>query len=718
MKASLVGQKLGKYELTELLGQGGMATVYKAYQSDIDRYVAVKVLPTPEKDNQFVQRFRLEARTIARLQHPHILPLYDYGDENNVLFLVMAYADGGSLADRIRRGGMPLAEIQHVFEETARALDYAHRQSVIHRDIKPDNILLDHEGHALLSDFGIVKLLENNAGTNITLTEAGGIVGTPAYMSPEQAQGLPLTHQTDIYSLGIVVYEMLIGSLPFSAETPMQLAIKHITTPVPPVLNRRSNMPPALDTVLQRALNKDPSQRYASATDFYDDFRRVMQGEPPRSTAVTDMDTATAPAVALDLAAFVTPEAVPSVSPTAAPIGTQSSSPNPTFSSPSQPTIITQSASNPLILLGGFAVIALLIVAVVFILQNGTRQAPETPTQAAPTSVVAVAATATPRALAVIPENNAVNFGKASYSSQNAPGDSISIQVNELAQPPNGTHYAVWLFNTLDDDALHLGDVRLDPLGDGQLTYTSDSASMLPIHYNAVLITQQDADSDAPSGRVLYHGSLPAEVISALSQILVTSPDGIPSSAGDTMTSLLDGAIQEANIAKQHAGLAAAATSSGSLHTHAEHTINILQGTNEDYNGNGRGENPGRGYGIPYFLDRIEAQLDSIAAAPTAESLTDNQIDLIRVCIVNTRGWMNGIIDRESQFFTVEDLASVQTELHEATDYADALLNGVDLNQNGRVDPFEGECGLQQINSFGVAVGNMDITAGSLPEVE
>ena len=294
MSTSLVGQKLGKYQVTEQLGQGGMATVYKAYQPEIDRYVAVKVLPQAlAADAQFVKRFRLEARTIARLQHPHILPLYDYGDENGILYLIMAYAEGGSLADRIRNGAIPLPEIEHIFDEVSSALDYAHRQNVIHRDIKPDNILIDHEGHSLLSDFGIVKLLENSAGATATLTESGGIIGTPAYMSPEQAQGLPLGPQSDIYSFGIVIYEMIVGAQPFSAETPMQIAIKHITTPVPPVIDSRSNLPVALDAVMQHALTKDPEQRYASIRDFYEDFRRVLHGEPPKIATSAATETIT-----------------------------------------------------------------------------------------------------------------------------------------------------------------------------------------------------------------------------------------------------------------------------------------------------------------------------------------------------------------------------------------------------------------------------------------
>ncbi|MBZ0274841.1 MAG: serine/threonine protein kinase, partial [Anaerolineae bacterium] len=197
MASSLVGRKLGKYDIIELLGRGGMATVYKGRQSEIDRFVAVKVLPPhPGQDPQFIERFQLEARTIARLQHPHILPLYDYGMQDDILYLATAYVSGGSLEDRIKQGPLPLAEVERLLRQIASALDYAHRQNVIHRDIKPGNILLDGEGHALLADFGIVKI----TGGDSRLTGTGGMVGTPAYMSPEQGTGVNITSSVDIYA--------------------------------------------------------------------------------------------------------------------------------------------------------------------------------------------------------------------------------------------------------------------------------------------------------------------------------------------------------------------------------------------------------------------------------------------------------------------------------------------------------------------------------------
>lgn len=695
MSASLVGQKLGKYEITELIGQGGMATVYKGYQRDVDRFVAVKVLPPhPGRNSAFVERFRLEARTIARLQHPHILPMYDYGDEDDVLYLVMAYLDGGSLSDLIRRGAMPLAEVQRYFEQIAGALDYAHRQNIVHRDIKPENILLDREGHALLADFGIAKIVQEVSTS--TLTGTGGLVGTPAYMSPEQAQGLPVDNRTDIYSLGVVLYEMLTGKQPFAAETPMQVVLQHISAPIPPLAQPVGDYPPELDEVMARALAKDPAQRYSSARRFYEDFSRVARGEAPMAASRIN---STPPTPLTSVTSHI-------------PAGTVQL----------QPTVVTQSSWNPLVLLGGFAIIALLIVAVVALLLNFNRPSvAETPV---PPTSTAVPVAAVPSPVSTVP-----SFGSAAYSTDQSLGDTVDVQLRGLTPPPSGTSYRVWLYNTANDRALRLGTLRLDALGNGQLSYTG--SVVLPIVYNALLVTQETADTDAPTGKVAYSGSVPIDLMRALREILIASPDSIPdgttpeatseeyattpSADSSTGSSLLAGVLEEANIASRHAGLAAEATTAGSLHTHAEHTINILNGTQVDYNNNGRGENPGRGYGIAYFTDRIQSKLDTAANAPEADRLIQSQVELIRVCIVNASHWRDQVVALETQMLTADDLAAVHPQLVDATELADAIISGVDLNRNGQVEPFEGECGLQQIETFGISVGNIAIVSGPLP---
>src|SRR5690606_20735111 len=175
-------------------------------------------------DDGYITRFQQEARTIARLQHPHIISVYDYGEEDGTLYLVSPLIDGGTLSDRIRKGALSPVETESLLRQIGQALDYAHRNGVIHRDIKPDNVLLDREGNALLTDFGIAKIIEGSTA----LTATGGLVGTPAYMSPEQGQGLPVDYRTDLYSLGVVVFEMLTGRQPYDADTPMQVVFKHI----------------------------------------------------------------------------------------------------------------------------------------------------------------------------------------------------------------------------------------------------------------------------------------------------------------------------------------------------------------------------------------------------------------------------------------------------------------------------------------------------------
>ena len=283
--SSLIGRRLGKYEITELLGQGGMATVYKGYQAEMDRFVAIKVLPPhPGQDRQFMDRFRLEARTVAQLQHPHILPVHDYGNEDGILYLVMAYVEGGSLKDRIDRGPLSLKETETILRQVASALDYAHRRNVVHRDIKPDNILLDGEGNAILSDFGIVKILEgDNTGG---LTGTGGVLGTPAYMAPEQSQGAEITPKADIYALGVIVFEMLTGQQPYQADTPMQVILKHISDPVPSLTEQVATLPPALEVVMINVLAKHPEDRYASATEFAQEFLRAQHNDAISITSI------------------------------------------------------------------------------------------------------------------------------------------------------------------------------------------------------------------------------------------------------------------------------------------------------------------------------------------------------------------------------------------------------------------------------------------------
>ena len=226
---TLIGQEFGGYRIISQVGKGGMATVYKAFQSSLDRYVAVKVMPPfyAQEDDTFLKRFKREARSVAKLRHQNILMVIDFGEHDGLTYIVMEYVDAGTLTDRLG-SPMLLNDIATIIDQVAGALDHGHGQGVVHRDVKPSNILLPKPNWPLLTDFGLAKIV---GGSQLTIT--GSIAGTPAYMSPEQGQGEPVDSRSDIYSLGIVLYEMATGRVPYHAETPMAVVVKHIIEPLP-----------------------------------------------------------------------------------------------------------------------------------------------------------------------------------------------------------------------------------------------------------------------------------------------------------------------------------------------------------------------------------------------------------------------------------------------------------------------------------------------------
>ncbi len=273
--ANLIGQRLGQYEITGLLGEGGMATVYRAQQTTIRRDVAVKVIESRlARTPEFARRFEREAQTVASLSHPFILKVFDYGQQGDLLYLVMELLTGGSLADLIARGPLSPELASRMLDQVAAALDYAHHKGIIHRDLKPQNVLLDGSNNAHLTDFGIAKLLSGAT----TLTRTGTAMGTPAYMSPEQWQGLELDARTDIYALGIILFEMLSGRQPFNADTPYSMMHKHVNEPPPSIRDLRAELPPGVDRVIQKALAKDRTQRFESALALAEAFKAALQG--------------------------------------------------------------------------------------------------------------------------------------------------------------------------------------------------------------------------------------------------------------------------------------------------------------------------------------------------------------------------------------------------------------------------------------------------------
>ncbi|NIM95990.1 MAG: protein kinase [Anaerolineales bacterium] len=269
-------KKLGRYEVIREIGRGGMSTVFLAHDPVFERDVALKLLPREFlHDPSFKARFEREAKAIARLEHAAIVPVYDFGEEEGQPFLVMRYMTGGSLGERLRSNPLSIDEVESITSRLGSALDEAHGFGMIHRDIKPGNVLFDHHGDAFLTDFGIVKLTQETA----TYT-GSGIVGTPAYMSPEQARGDPdIDARSDVYALGAIIFEMLTGRPPYISETVMGLAIKHITEPVPSILAVSPDLPEGLEDVIQKAMCKDREGRYNTAGELAQAFEDCIAEE-------------------------------------------------------------------------------------------------------------------------------------------------------------------------------------------------------------------------------------------------------------------------------------------------------------------------------------------------------------------------------------------------------------------------------------------------------
>ena len=280
----LDGKTLGQYQIIESIGSGGTAQIYRAYQPSVKREVVVKVLSSAFQDDPgFVIQFAQEVDVITHLQHPHIIPVYDFGEQDGEVYIVMAYLRGGTLADRIDQppGGLPDEETIRLFDLIAEGLDYAHSREIVHRDLKPNNILMDEGNNPYLADFGLAKFTEGKIELTNTM-----MTGTAAYMAPEIARTGKSTIRADIYALGIILFEMLTGKLPYQGKTPYNILSAHVNQPIPKIRELRPDLPEAMQAVIDKAIAKEPGDRFTSATEMADAFKTALKA--PRADTVVE----------------------------------------------------------------------------------------------------------------------------------------------------------------------------------------------------------------------------------------------------------------------------------------------------------------------------------------------------------------------------------------------------------------------------------------------
>ncbi len=289
------GEQVGPYRIMEKLGRGGMATVFKAYHASLDRYVAIKVLhPAFKEDPNFLARFQREARVVAKLEHPNIIPVYDFAEHEGKTYLVMKFVEGETLKARLLKGPLTPEEGVRIIETVGEALSYAHKQDILHRDVKPSNVMIGEDGHIYLADFGLARIA--SAGESTLSSDM--MIGTPQYISPEQALGVrELDAGTDIYSFGVLIYELVVGQVPFSSDTPFSIIHDHIYTPLPLPRAVNPNVPEVIERLLLKALAKDRKDRFETIDQMVQAFNTGIREE-------------TLPKKWVDPDTFITPSAV------------------------------------------------------------------------------------------------------------------------------------------------------------------------------------------------------------------------------------------------------------------------------------------------------------------------------------------------------------------------------------------------------------------------
>lgn len=410
---TLTGTIIGKYEIQDKLGRGGMAEVYKAYQKNLDRFVAIKLMHTfLVSEQDFLNRFQREAKAMAALNHPNIVSIFDfdvYGE--NSYYLVMEYINGGTLKDKLellaRHGQrLAMAEAIRIAREVADALAYAHKRNMVHRDIKPANIMMDAEsGRAILTDFGIVKLV---GGQSMAYTATGALIGTPAYMSPEQALGQSGDERVDIYSLGVLLFHMLTGQLPFEADTPLAVVMKHVNEPTPLPISFNPEISTGLQTIILKAMAKMPEERYQSADELAGALRgwelsgsqTTVQGPGATPVDIEPQDTAVSTRTVSGQTAVIQPTMV-------------SSQPV------SQATAVTDTKHSPWLYIGIVLLLAAITAGTIFGLSQISRNdEPVTPIAVLEPEFSAVPASATIRPTkTVVPSRTPDAAGTAAAAS-------------------------------------------------------------------------------------------------------------------------------------------------------------------------------------------------------------------------------------------------------------------------------------------------------------
>lgn len=691
---------IGKVRIEKQLAQGGMAEVYLGTHLTLDRPVAIKVMHSyVESDDEMKMRFQREAKVVAALRHPNIVQIYDFDTADGHPYIVMEYVRGPSLAMYLRNlhernERMQPQHVARLISKIASALDYAHEQGVIHRDIKPGNILLHAKAggsramftdqiEPIITDFGLVRIMHAT-----TQTASGLVSGTPAYISPEQAQGLKVDHRTDIYSLGVILYEILAGRVPFDADSTWSVIYKHIHE-APAAI---PGVQPAVQKVIDRALAKNPDERYQSCHDLARDYMNaigfISEAATMQFTPVPINDN-------IDLSRPA-PLSMVEVTPPAAPRRT---------------TWVPLLGVGALILaLGAFGISRLFAAA--------PTQAISTPTQYATMEMPGAiySSTAIPGADAVAP------IGVLRFQDGTAPADEVTLSTSGMPLPPAGSQYEAWLVEDDAEQRLSLGVLKFDSEGNGSLSYVDPQGRNLLGKYQGMQITvEPNPDNNPnPSTHIAYAMTLPPNGFMHVRHLLYSFSD-TPKQIG-----FLDGLMTDAHLLNTNAQDMLAAYQAGDeikVRSQAEGMLNIIVGKQspdyKDWDNNGSIDDPGDGFGMLLNGDAegyIQGTYSHADLALKATDATQNMKvhgEHVEICATNVSGWTTTLRDQLNLILKTPFGPGMEGMIRDAVAASNHIENGSDVNGNENIEPIPGEGGAKTAYDHAYYMADMLIPAAT-----
>ena len=698
MSSNWVGKTLGKVKIEALIARGGMAEVYLGTHITLGRKVAVKILRNPsEEHSDAFERFQREARVIASLRHPNIVQVFDFDMVDNDPYLVMEYVEGPSLSTYLHhlhksKQTLPLPQVVRLLGSVASALQHAHNNKIIHRDIKPGNILLASHSiqiepdkplpddfEPVLTDFGLIRFLDTARQTTTGVT-----AGTPAYMSPEQAQGEATDGLTDIYSLGIVLYEMLAGKLPFDGETTVSILLKHVNEPPMPI----AELSPFMQNVLDKALAKRREDRFQSPTEFAKAFSAAVDINP----STMQMDA---------------------LSPVGVGPSTMRTDSLAETKAQNKPDRAKRSSWMRIAITG---ILALMLGGFLFLnrLPSSTSEI-ETET-----------ATATDTSKPLSPTFNNINTITPvpinletrlviHFHDENAIADQAVLEAYRVPAPPEGNNFEVWLSNA--NERVSLGLLSLNVEGKGKLVYTDKDGINLIAKYDHAEITiePQNDTTPSPTDLVVYSYTLPSDGTNNI-RFLLSSFPGTPEQAA-----LIQGMYADIQKINELAGEMDTAYARGNdvlTRQSAEEIMNLIVGAqspdHKDWDGNGSISDNGSGYGLLLngsnlgYFGAIYTEADNAASLSDASQPMAANGEYLKTSVQNLAQWTPPLQKAITAIIVSPSGADIKRQIADAVILADQMLNGLDLDGNGSIDPVT-EGGAIAVYMYGYGMADMPL---------